>query len=133
MRTFLTYLVEDHPLIHAKLAATLQELPGVQLAGWARSEGEAKAWLAETAQRPDLLIVDLFLDGGSGLGVLRLARTCSPPLRCVVLSNYVTPEVRQRCLALGAEQVFDKSADIEALLQLCRDAGAAHAPAAAQP
>jgi DNA-binding NarL/FixJ family response regulator len=132
MRTFHTYLVEDHPLIHAKLAATLQELPGVRLAGWARSEDEAKAWLADPGHRPDLLIVDLFLDGGSGLGVLRLARACSPPLRCVVLSNYITPEVRQRCLALGAERVFDKSADIEALLQLCREAGAGSAPAAAQ-
>ena len=133
MHTFHTYLVEDHPLIHAKLAATLQELPGVRLAGWARSEGQAKAWLADPAHRPDLLIVDLFLDSGSGLGVLRLARACSPPLRCVVLSNYVTPEVRQRCLALGAERVFDKSADIEALLQLCREAGAGSAPAAASP
>ncbi|KPF47788.1 hypothetical protein IP87_21065 [beta proteobacterium AAP121] len=122
MHTLHTYLVEDHPLIHAKLAATLQELPGVSVVGWARSEAQARAWLAEAAQRPDLLIVDLFLSGGSGLGVLRLAQACTPPLRCVVFSNYITPEVRQRCLALGAERVFDKSADIEALLQLCRKA-----------
>ncbi len=129
MPTLHAYLVEDHPLIHAKLAATLHELAGVQVVGWARGESQAQAWLAQAAQRPGLLIIDLFLEDGSGLGVLRLARACTPPLRCVVLSNYITPEVRQRCLALGAERVFDKSTDIEALLQLCRDAVAA--PAAA--
>ena len=132
MPTLHTYLVEDNPVIHAKLAATLQELAGVQVVGWARSESAARAWLAEPAHRPGLLIVDLFLEDGSGLGVLRLARACRPPLRTVVLSNYTTPEVRQRCLALGAEQVFDKSSDIEALLLLCREAAAeaAAAPAA---
>jgi DNA-binding NarL/FixJ family response regulator len=37
----------------------------------------------------------------------------------VVLSNYTTPDVRLKCLALGADRVFDKSNDIEALIAYC--------------
>lgn len=39
----------------------------------------------------------------------------------VVLSNYATPEMRRRCLALGADRVFDKSAELEDLIAYCED------------
>jgi len=37
-----------------------------------------------------------------------------------VLSNYASADVRRRCLALGADRVFDKSAQIDDLLSYCR-------------
>ena len=37
----------------------------------------------------------------------------------VVLSNYATPDMRRKCLELGADQVFDKSNEIDALIQYC--------------
>jgi DNA-binding NarL/FixJ family response regulator len=37
----------------------------------------------------------------------------------VVLSNFATPDMRSKCLELGADQVFDKSNEIEALIQYC--------------
>jgi DNA-binding NarL/FixJ family response regulator len=37
----------------------------------------------------------------------------------VVLSNYTTADMRRRCLALGADRVFDKSNEIELLIQYC--------------
>jgi DNA-binding NarL/FixJ family response regulator len=120
-----TYLVEDSPLIRQDLTATLEELAGVQVVGWAGSESTAVAWLADASHLPGLVIVDLFLDDGSGLGVLRALRLRPSPLRVVVLTNYATPEMRQRCLELGAERVFDKSGDIEDLLQYCRLTAAA--------
>lgn len=119
-----TYLVEDSPLIRQDLVATLEELAGVQVVGWASGETAAVGWLTDPAHDPGLVIVDLFLDDGSGLGVLRALHERHLPLRTVVLSNYATPEVRQRCLELGADRVFDKSGDIEDLLSYCREAAA---------
>lgn len=119
-----TYLVEDSPLIRQDLVATLEELAGVQVVGWASGETAAVGWLADPAHDPGLVIVDLFLEDGSGLGVLRAMHKRSKPLRAVVLSNYATPEVRQHCLDLGAERVFDKSGDIEDLLSYCRETAA---------
>jgi DNA-binding NarL/FixJ family response regulator len=36
-----------------------------------------------------------------------------------VLSNYATDAMRARCLSLGADEVFDKSAQIDALIAYC--------------
>jgi DNA-binding NarL/FixJ family response regulator len=119
-----TYLVEDSPLIREDLVATLEELADVCVVGWASGERDAVGWLSNPAHEPGLVIVDLFLEDGSGLGVLRAMHQRSRPLRTVVLSNYATPEVRQRCLDLGAERVFDKSGDIEDLLSYCRETAA---------
>ena len=113
-----TYLVEDSPVIRENLIATLEELAPVQVVGSADGEQDALTWLA--AHPSDLVIVDLFLAQGSGLGVLRGRR---PGTRCVVLSNYVNPAMRARCLALGAERVFDKSTEIDALLHHLRCTG----------
>lgn len=119
-----TYLVEDSPLIRKDLVDTLEELAGVRVVGWAAGENAAVGWLADPEHDPGLVIVDLFLEDGSGLGVLRAMHQRAKPLRTVVLSNYATPEVRQRCLDLGASRVFDKSGDIEDLLNYCRETAA---------
>jgi DNA-binding NarL/FixJ family response regulator len=37
----------------------------------------------------------------------------------VVLSNYATPEIRTHCLQLGADAVFDKSTEIDDLIDFC--------------
>ncbi len=116
-----TYLVEDSPVIRESLIATLEELAPVKVVGSAEDEDSALRWL--DANNADLVIVDLFLKGGSGLGVLRAAQLAQTSPgggpRHVVLSNYATPAMRERCLALGADGVFDKSTEIDALLTYC--------------
>ena len=114
-----TYIVEDSPVIRENLIATLEELGPVQVVGWAADEDTALRWLADPANDAELVIVDLFLKVGSGLGVLRESALLLRGLRLVVLSNYATPDVRRKCLELGAERVFDKSGDIEDLLGYC--------------
>lgn len=116
-----TYLVEDSPVIRENLIATLEELAPVRVVGTAADESTAVKWLAWPGQAVDLVIVDLFLKDGSGLGVLRAAQSMARRHRLVVLSNYVTPDMRRQCQALGAERVFDKSHDLEALLLYCSE------------
>lgn len=115
-----TYIVEDSPVIRADLSATLEELAPVQVVDMAEDESTAARWMADTPQPVDLMIVDIFLKGGSGLGVLRTAQQLHFPARMVVLSNYATPDMRRRCLELGAHRVFDKSTEIDALIQYCQ-------------
>ena len=40
-------------------------------------------------------------------------------MKVVVLSNYATPDMRRKCLELGADRVFDKSNEIDALILYC--------------
>lgn len=114
-----TYIVEDNPTIRENLIGTLEELACIKALGWAETENEAKAWLAAEPAHWDLAIIDLFLKQGSGLGVLEACRKRRPGQRVVVLSNYSTEDMRKRCIQLGADAVFDKSNEIDALVEYC--------------
>ena len=119
MHPLKTYIVEDSPVIRESLVATLEELVGVEIVGYAEDEAGAASWLAQPGHHAELMIVDIFLKTGSGLRVLRAAKALADGTRLVVLSNYATADVRQRCLALGADVVFDKSGEIDALISYC--------------
>jgi len=123
-----TYIVEDNATIRENLIGTLEELADVQAVGSAATEEEGKAWLTAHPAQWDLAIVDLFLRQGSGLGVLAACAGRSSAQKLVVLSNYATPDVRMRCAQLGVDAVFDKSNEIEALVDFCVTRCTQHLP-----
>ncbi len=114
-----TYIVEDNATIRDNLIATLEELARIEAVGTAETESEGKAWLAEKDQQWDLAIVDLFLKQGSGLGVLEACRNRKNHQKMIVLTNYATADIRKRCTQLGVDAVFDKSNEIDALIDYC--------------
>ena len=114
-----TYLVEDSPTIRDNLIATLEELTSVLTVGTAETELDGVAWLSNSSNTWDLAIVDLFLKQGTGLGVVYACKNRMPNQKVIVLSNYATPDVRKQCTLLGADAVFDKSTEIEQLLEYC--------------
>jgi DNA-binding NarL/FixJ family response regulator len=114
-----TYIVEDNATIRENLIGTLEELASVHSLGWAEAEKEAKMWLTAHRNGWELVIVDLFLKQGSGLGILEACQERGREQRVVVLSNYATPDMRDRCAQLGADAVFDKSNEIDALVDYC--------------
>ena len=113
------YIVEDNEVIRINLVAALEELVPMQVVGSAADETTAVRWLDTPSAQCDIIIIDLFLHTGSGLGVLKALQSRNLAVHPVVLSNYATPEMRRRCLALGAERVFDKSCEIDQLVNYC--------------
>jgi response regulator of citrate/malate metabolism len=65
------FLVEDSRQIGDNLIPALTDLGLARVVGFAESEPEATRWLAQHEHSWDILVVDLFLKEGSGLGVLR--------------------------------------------------------------
>ncbi|WP_448253642.1 response regulator [Ottowia oryzae] len=120
-RTVRTYIVEDNPTIRENLVATLEELGGVASIGFAETEEQGSGWLTSPDGQWDLAIVDLFLKQGSGLGVIQACKDRNAHQKVVVLTNYATPDIRTRCTQLGVDAVFDKSTDIDALIEFCLD------------
>jgi len=114
-----TYIVEDSQIIRENLIATLEELVPVEVVGTAEDESTAVQWLTLPSSHFDLVIVDIFLKGGSGLGVLRAANALPQKHQLVVLTNYATQDMRRKCLELGADRVFDKSNELDALITYC--------------
>ncbi len=113
------YIVEDNATIRENLIGTLEELTCVEPVGFAETEDDAVSWLASNPASWNLAIVDLFLRQGSGLGVLQSLAGRSSGQKVVVLSNYATADIRKRCAQLGVDAVFDKSNEIDALLDFC--------------
>ncbi|OAK58047.1 hypothetical protein A3K87_03285 [Variovorax paradoxus] len=110
------FLVEDNQVIRDNLIPTIESLSAARVAGIAETEEEAMAWLDAHDGHWDVAVVDLFLREGSGLNVVDRCRARLPHQRVVIFSNYATEEVRRRALLLGADAVFDKSTEIDGLL-----------------
>ena len=65
--------------------------------------------------RPDVVVLDVQLEGGSGLEVLRSVRTSAPEISFVVFSNNAGPAYRKRYLSEGAVGFLDKSTECDQL------------------
>ena len=114
-----TFIVEDNATIRENLIGTLEELTCVQAVGTAETELEGRQWLTQNRNDWNLAIIDLFLRQGTGLGVLDACQNRKPDQKVIVLSNYATEDIRQRCAQLGVDAVFDKSNEIDALVNYC--------------
>jgi DNA-binding NarL/FixJ family response regulator len=119
MQKIKAYVVEDSPVIRESLIATLEELAPIKVVGTAEDEATAVRWLSQAENQFDLVIVDIFLKGGSGLGVLKAINALSQRHNVAVFSNYATNDIRRKCLELGADRVFDKSNEIDDLITYC--------------
>ena len=120
MQPLRTYIVEDSQVIRDNLIATLEELVPVEVVGTAEDEPTAVQWLARPNNGVDLVIVDIFLEGRLQAWACSKAASNLPQRHnVVVLSNYATQDIRKKCLELGADKVFDKSNEIDALILYC--------------
>lgn len=113
------YIVEDNPMLCESLVGTLEELTCVKVLGTTGAEGRALAWLQQHPHDWQLLVVDLFLRSGSGLHLVQQLPPRGPWQKVLVFSNYVNATVRKRCAQLGVDAVFDKSTEIDALVDYC--------------
>ena len=110
------FIVEDNPVIRDNLVDTLEELAAVETVGVAETEQEGVNWLSQHLPEWDVAIVDLFLKEGSGIGVIEACKDRPIDKKMVVFSNYANEDVRERCFQLGVDRFFDKSREIDALI-----------------
>ncbi|AEG91491.1 response regulator [Ramlibacter tataouinensis] len=113
-------VVEDSLTQRAALLQVLGD-EGFRVLAELTTEAEAKQWLACHAQDWGLAVIDLILQQGTGMRLIRQCRADSPFGTIVVLSNYVTPGIREHCLRLGAHAVFQKADEFPAFVRFCRE------------
>lgn len=124
----MVFLVEDSLAIRARLAATIRGIEGAELVGEAGTVGAAIDGIRAT--HPRAVILDLQLEDGSGLEVLRAVHPSSPELHVAVLTNYATDQHRRACMDAGAEYFLDKSSDFPRIREIVQG-WAAHPDGAA--
>lgn len=114
------FVIEDDVALRNLILSALHEIPGVDVLFYADNELSATSWLSSNDGAWDLAVVDLHLKQGSGVGALSWCTTRRPGQQVVVLSGGLSHEVRQKCLDLRADAVFDKATEMDAFLDHCR-------------
>jgi len=74
--TFAVFLVEDEPQVQDSLKVVIEDFLRAEVIGAVRSETEAITWLQAHEGGKQLLVVDLLIAQGSGLGVLASLVRC---------------------------------------------------------
>lgn len=108
------FLADDSAPIRQRVAAMLAASAMTVVGEGATPQGCIDGILA---LRPDVVVLDCQLEGGTGLEVLRAVRRTHPDVAFVVLSNNAAPAYRKRYLAEGALSFLDKSTEFDQLAQ----------------
>jgi len=110
-------LADDHPMIRAAIEVLLRDT-AYEVVGMA---GTGEAALAEIKQlRPDILLLDIQMPGGSGLEVLRQLRAEKSPVRVILLTAAVDDTALLEAKALKVRGIVLKNSDPAYLLE-CLD------------
>jgi DNA-binding NarL/FixJ family response regulator len=93
-------LVDDHPMILAGLATTIEHQPGMRLVGELRDgTGVLESY---AALRPDITIMDIAMPGVDGLQALESLRAQHANARVIMLTTLGGDHQMRRALELGA-------------------------------
>jgi len=112
------FIADDSALVRERLISMLSELKEIEIVGQAQDPIEATNSILKL--KPDLVILDIRMPGGSGIDVLkRIKKNKSAPV-VIILTNYLYPQYRKKCKEIGAEFFFDKSSEFEKVTEVLR-------------
>ena len=79
-------VVDDHHVVRVGLCSVLRDHPGLRVVGDASTAAEAAAKCAEL--RPDVVLMDIRMPGGSGIEACRWIKERHPKVRILFLTSY---------------------------------------------
>jgi DNA-binding NarL/FixJ family response regulator len=94
----------------------LDLIDGVEVSGEAESPASAIEGILAT--RPDFVVLDYQLLGGTGVDVLQGTISKLTNTTFIVLSNHTNPQYRRLCLGAGAKYYFDKSEEFSKVMDV---------------
>jgi DNA-binding NarL/FixJ family response regulator len=111
-------VVDDHPIVREGLAQMINREPDLSVCGDA-SHMQKAVQLME-ALKPDILLVDISLDGPDGLELLKHIRAQDPGLPVLILSMHDESIYAERALRAGANGYIMKQEATDSVLDALR-------------
>ncbi len=93
-------IVDDHPAVREALASRIGRQPDLEVCGEAADMGEALRLVADT--QPDLAVVDISLQSGSGIDLIKRIKAGNDSIRMLVWSMHGESLYAERALRAGA-------------------------------
>jgi DNA-binding NarL/FixJ family response regulator len=112
------FIVDDHPLLRQGLALMINREHDLMVCGEAAEAQTAMSEIA--AKKPDILIVDISLNGPDGLDLLKNLRTLYPNLPVLILSMHDESVYAERSLRARANGYIMKAEATEKVLVAVR-------------
>jgi DNA-binding NarL/FixJ family response regulator len=111
-------VVDDHPIVREGLAQMINREPDLSVCGDAANMQKAVQLI--DVLRPDILIVDISLNGPDGLDLLKHIRTQDPSLPVLILSMHDESIYAERALRAGANGYIMKQEATDNVLDALR-------------
>lgn len=111
-------IADDSTLVRERLVALISELETVELVGQAGNAREALRVIQRL--RPDVVILDIRMPGGSGIQVLEAIKTSTAAPVVIMLTAFPYPQYRKKCLELGADYFLDKTTEFDHVAKVLR-------------
>lgn len=108
-------LIDDHPLVREWLANLINQQSDLRVCGEA-AEGSAALELIGT-EKPDIVIVDISLEGGSGIELIKNIKALHPGVLILVLSMHDETLYAERALRAGGRGYIMKREATKKILQ----------------
>ena len=112
-------IVDDTSIVRERLRETILGMGNYEIVGEAASPTEAVA-LYEREQ-PDVIILDMKLEDGTGIDVLQAIRKRNAEVRIIVWTNFPYERYRSVSKAMGADYFFWKATEYDKLLDTLRN------------
>lgn len=112
------YIVEDHCIMRQGYVSLVEREMGLKICGKTGSATDARGEIPEVDA--DLAIVDLSLDEGSGLELIKDLQSQCSNLKVLVVSMHDESLYAERALEAGAEGYVSKSAPSETVVTAIR-------------
>jgi DNA-binding NarL/FixJ family response regulator len=112
------FLIDDHPVVRQGLKQLIGQEPDMTVCGEAEDPNEALEGLAET--RPDLVILDLSMNNGDGIGFIKSIRQKYPDMAVLVLTMHDETFFAERALRAGASGFLTKQEASDKVLAAVR-------------
>jgi DNA-binding NarL/FixJ family response regulator len=110
---------ENNGDLAASLAALIDLQPDLRCVGQASTTGGVLK-LAE-CERPDAYVLDLTLDDGSAIPLIRTLRARQPGCAIIVFTGLGDPRLAEQCRAAGCDATLQKNGQVRALLASLRE------------
>ncbi|MEX1276744.1 MAG: response regulator transcription factor [Bacteroidota bacterium] len=108
------FIADDSPVVRARLLTMLSDFDQMEVVGQASTVQEAKNGIATT--RPDVVILDVRMPGGTGIDVLHSLKKKHGLPVVIIFTNFPYDQYRSRCFEAGADYFFDKSTEFDQML-----------------
>jgi NarL family two-component system response regulator LiaR len=112
------FVVDDHPMIRAGLAAMIDAEEDLQRVGEAANGADALRLVPAAA--PDVVLMDLIMPQMDGIATTAVLAKQLPATRFVVLTSVIDPREVERAIAVGAVGYILKNASSQELVAVIR-------------